>query len=81
MVAAAHPLRLATMIQRYYTAAEIRDFWRLGCKAQVIYKFAHEKHWRTTDDRRRPTLYNADDVDKTMPTLVARLDALTSEGA
>jgi hypothetical protein len=41
---------------RYYTAAEIRHFWRLTCKAQVIYKFAHEKQWRTVDDRRRVEL-------------------------
>lgn len=69
---------------RYYTAAEIRHIWRLTVPPQVIYKLANEFGWRKVDDRRRPALYNADDVEKTMPILLARLaelDAATSEGA
>lgn len=61
---------------RSYTAAEIRLLWRLTCDMQVIYKFAHEQGWRKIEDKRRPVLYDADDVDATMHILAARQRAL-----
>ena len=49
---------------RYYTAAEIRGIYRRP--TGTIYRLASEDGWRRNDDRRRPTLYNGDDVEATM---------------
>ena len=50
---------------RYYTAAEIRHIYQLPDVAEV-YRLANENRWRRSQDRKRPVLYNADDVEATM---------------
>lgn len=49
---------------RYYTAAEVAHIWRRP--VAEVYRLASEHGWRKVDDRRRPKLYNGDDVDATM---------------
>jgi hypothetical protein len=49
---------------RYYTAAEVAHIWRRP--VAEVYRLASEHSWRKVDDRRRPKLYNGDDVDATM---------------
>lgn len=49
---------------RYFTAAEIAHTWRRP--VGTVHRLASEHHWRRTNDRRRPALYNADDVEATM---------------
>jgi hypothetical protein len=55
---------LAVTLPRSYTAAEIAHIWRrpLG----TVHRLASEHDWRRSTDRRRPVLYNADDVEATM---------------
>lgn len=49
---------------RSYTAAEIAHIWRKPIG--TVYRLASENDWRRTPDRKRPRLYNANDVEATM---------------
>lgn len=54
---------------RYYSAAEVAHIWRHRfprLTTAEVYRLASEHGWRKVDDRRRPKLYNGDDVDATM---------------
>lgn len=54
---------------RYFTAAEVAHFWSHlypNLTVAEVYRLASEHGWRKVDDRRRPALYNADDVEETM---------------
>lgn len=57
---------------RYYTAAEVRDILRVPIAE--VYRLANEDAWRKVRDRRRPALYNGDDVDATIQRVLTRRD-------
>lgn len=49
---------------RYYTAKEIAELWDrpLG----TVRRLASEDRWERTEDGKRPVMYYAQDVEKTM---------------
>jgi hypothetical protein len=49
---------------RYYTAAEVAHIWRRP--VGTVHRLASELEWRRNEDRRRPKIYNGDDVEATM---------------
>lgn len=55
---------------RYLTAVEISMLY--GRQVNTIHRLAHEDVWRRSGDGRRPVLYLAEDVEKTMKRLAER---------
>lgn len=48
---------------RYLTAHEIASLYRRP--VGTVYRLASENHWRRVPDKRRPVLYNSEDVEAT----------------
>lgn len=49
---------------RYLTVAEVAMLYQL--KPATVRWYAHRDEWRRSTDNRKPVLYRADDVEKTM---------------
>lgn len=61
-------------VPRYLTGAEIAYLWNLP--TGTVRWFAHRDQWRRSEDGRKPVLYNATDVRKTMKTTHIRETAI-----
>lgn len=61
-------------MHRYLTVEEIKLLY--GRPDGTIRRLAHTDHWNRSQDKRRPVLYSATDVEKTMNRLLhqAQLD-------
>ncbi len=54
-------------MKRYITAADIADIAKRPIS--TVYRWASIHQWRRSADGRRPVLYNAEDVGKTLANL------------
>lgn len=57
---------------RYLTVAEVKMLY--GRPNGTIRRLASIDHWRRSDDHRRPVLYNATDVERTMKRLLLQAE-------
>lgn len=61
---------------RYLSAREIAELWHRPIG--TVHRLASEDGWKRTTDERRPVLYLAEDVEKTMDRLAERADRQTT---